>query len=419
MYSMRRAAIVLSMLARVAIAQALVPPGELARLQHLFEPTPGVETLRCDVTPRPPSLNFAFRFQAGYTFHVPQTQYANAAEGWRVLTVVTPENGAPTYLYARTPLSDASRSTLNFDIEGSYFLGIGRYSVESTILDGRNHFCRKEWQIVVAPSRADRAIPSALPPNTVRDFAPISPPDISHPDATAPMRITVLLNAASFSPHRTIIRGADRDRIADALMALLEHLPTIWVRLVVFSLEQQKEVLRADPFEPSDVAKVDDAISALPQATVDVGLLKNPLGYADFLAGLVRGELTAGNPADTVIFLGPTSRYSEADPKAPLPTAGDSRTRFFYIRYEGLQRPPTGESSTSGSQGLQPQPRKVYDIARGTRADTEKSEPVRPIEPTHGQPDIINKAVARLNGKSILIFSPAGLAAAIRRIEGK
>ena len=419
MYSMRRAAIGLYLFARFALAQALVPPAELARVQHLFEPHSGDEPLRCEVTPRPPSLNFAFRFQAGYTFHIPQSQYGNAADGWRVLTVITPQNGEPTYLYARTPLSDASRSSLNFDIQGRYFLGVGRYSVQSTILDDRSRGCRKQWQVAVAPSRADRTPDSAMPPNTVRAFEPISLPDLSHPDAGAPMRITILLNAAAFSPRRTIIRDVDRDRIADALTALLEHLPAVWVRLVVFSLEQQKEVMRAEPFQPSDVSKLDEAIAALPQATVDVNLLKNPSGYEDLLAGLINHELTAENPADTVIFLGPGSRYSETTRRDTLPTPGHSRARFFYIRYEGLPRPVNVEHSALDSRrALAPIGRRP-DHSADSGLAAEPSEPIRPFEPTHGRPDIITKAVARLNGKSILIYSPAGLAAAIRKIEAR
>jgi hypothetical protein len=134
---------------------------------------------------------------------------------------------------------------------------------------------------------------------------------MGHADDAAPQRLTILLNAASFSTHRTVIRERDRERIADALTALLEHLPTTSVRVVVFSLEQQKEMFRADAFHPDDVTKVADAIAATPQTTVDVGVLKNPFGYVDFLAGVIRRELDAPDPADTVIFLGPTSRYFE------------------------------------------------------------------------------------------------------------
>jgi hypothetical protein len=45
--------------------------------------------------------------------------------------------------------------------------------------------------------------------------------------------------------------------------------------------------------------------------------------------------------------------------------------------------------------------------------------PNPPSDPSHGQPDIITKAVAQLNGKTLIVHSPAELADAIRTIEGK
>ena len=137
---MRRLAIALLLLTAPASAQFALDPGQLARVRRNFEPRPGDAPLRCDVTPLAPALNFAFRFQAGYTFHVPESQYPGATRGWSVLTAITPEDtaGEATYFLARTPLSSASRVDANFDIGGLYFLGVGRYSVESTLRDDRN-----------------------------------------------------------------------------------------------------------------------------------------------------------------------------------------------------------------------------------------------------------------------------------------
>jgi hypothetical protein len=210
------------------------------------------------------------------------------------------------------------------------------------------------------------------------------------------MRLAVLLNAAAASPRRTTIGSVDRERILDALTALLEHLPTTSVRVVVFSLEQQKEVLRLDGFKPSDMNQIAGAIAALPQATIDVKVLKNPLGHVDFLAGMIRREIEAPDPADTIVFLGPTSRYWDKVPKDALSREGQSHARVFYVRYE-----------------------------RWVRAYMEPADPAHPrqhvaeIGGSRGQPDIISKAVAQLNGRTMIVHTPAELAAAIRKIEEK
>ena len=67
---MRWPSVVLLMFAGPAFAQTPVAGSGLTRVLQEFEPHPGDIPLRCDVTPLSPALNFAFRFRAGYTFHV-------------------------------------------------------------------------------------------------------------------------------------------------------------------------------------------------------------------------------------------------------------------------------------------------------------------------------------------------------------
>jgi len=464
---MRRPAIALLLLSSPAFAQTVVAPGQLARVRRNFEPRPGDSPLRCEVTPIAPAPNFAFRFQAGYIFHVPQSQYSGSTRGWSVFTAITPE-GAPgetAYLEARYALSDAASVALNFDIQGVYFLGVGRYSVESVVRDDRNRICRKQWQIAVQPSRADRAVPSALPPNAVRQFSPVDLPDTHHPDRAAPMRLSVLLNAAAFSERRTVIRPSDRAVLIGALTALLEHLPATVVRVVVFSLEQQREIFRGDGFAPPDVSQVADAIVALEQATVDIHVLQRPLGHVDFLTALIAHEVDAPVPADTVVFLGPMSRYGNKISKDTIPPPAEGRPRFFYVRYDGPPRravptaievvptptPDTstgnrtgdtasasgGGSSSSSSSGSPPPPRPSSPPGGGTGGGGPmgggggtgggggrggrgaRNGPPPMLPPAERLSDIITEAMARLKGRTLAVHSPAELAKAIRKIEGQ
>jgi hypothetical protein len=455
-------------------AQTAVPPGQIARVLHNFESHPGDTPLGCEVTPLPPILNFAFRFQAGYTFHVPLAQYAGSTGGWSALTTITPQGGSrqPTVLLAHHQLSDASKSDQNFDIHGTYFLGVGRYSVESALRDDRNRICRKQWQITVQLSRSNRAAQSALPPHTVRPVSAAALPDTRHPDHTTPMRLSLLLNAAALSPRHTAMRPTDFAVLLGSLTALLEHLPTTSVRLVVFSLEQQREVFRNDNFALPELSQVADAIGALHLATVDVHVLQRPLGHVDFLAALINRELRAEAPADTVVFLGPTSRYGNKLPAGALESPTAAHPRFFYVRYEGpprravtsnmagispadtaspggrsgsgtaptdsssssadvpppsLPRPPpsqgsggmggAGSTSASGSSGGQGSG--GGGGGRGTGGNRGGTG-LPPMAPSgERQSDMITEAVSRLKGKTLAIHSPAELAKAIRKIEGK
>ena len=374
---MRHAATAVFLLTGLVRAQAPVPPGDLAGVRHTFEPRPDEEFIRCDVTPIRPVIDFAFRFEAGYVFQVPQAHYAVPAKGWTVLTSITPEQGEPTYLMAHTSLAKAPLVRSNFQILGAYYLGVGRYSMEATLRDDRGGVCRQQWKVVVAPSHADRVVPLTLPPHEVRELLHIVVPDIDHPDNVLPLRLAVLLNVAPSSAGRTEIGDHDRERVSNVLTALLERLPTTSVRVVAFSLEQQK----------------------------DINLLKKPQGHVDFLASLIRRELDAPDPADTVIFVGPTSRYFDRLPADSLRPARQRRARVFYVRWEPFLRP-----------GLAQQP---ILITGGSHSDGQilKAAPGGSSDSSRGQPDIISKAVAQLNGKTFLIHLPVEFAAAIRKIE--
>ena len=394
---MRRAAVVLLLLAATISAQVPVAVDVADHVRGDFASRAGEQALNCDVTPLAALANFVFLFEAGYVFHVSQSLYSESDGDWMVFTSIHPD-GHPLEdmsLIDRVPRKRAVAAGSNFDIRGLYFLGPGSYSVESTLRDGRGRVCRKHWRVAAPALRADRAVPSKLPPYRIAQYSPIVWPDMRNPDDAAPMRLAVLLNAAAASPRRTTIGSVDRERILDALTALLEHVPTTSIRVVVFSLEQQKEVLQIDSFQPSDMNRIADAMAALPQATIDVNVLKNPHGHVEFLAGTIRRELEAVGPGGTVVFLGPTSRYWEKLPKDALPE-GQSRARVFYVRYERWPRLNLEPADPANAR------QHVVDIG-GSR----------------GQPDIISKAVAQLKGKTMIVHTPAELATAIHRIENR
>jgi hypothetical protein len=72
---------------------------------------------------------------------------------------------------------------------------------------------------------------------------------------------------------------------------------------------------------------------------VDYNVLKNQRGHIDLLAGLVNQELNAASPSDTVIFLGPPTRYVDKFPPASLEASGRAMPRFFYLQYRPYFRP--------------------------------------------------------------------------------
>ena len=429
---MRRAAILPLIFTTIASAQALLSPSDAERERQQFAPRSGEMALKCEVTPVAPTVNLAFRTEAGYIFHVPRSQYARPTDGWTVFTAITPAHGKPAYLLAHNSPAQATNTGSNFEIPGAYFLGSGHYTVESTIRDGGNLVCRQHWKVDVA-AHGDRGIPLALAPSAIEDYAHAGLPISGHPDHAPPMRVTILLDVATFSHRRTVIVDRDRERMTQSLTALVEHLPAAALSVTALSLEQEREIFHTSAFGAQDLVRLNTAIASAPQASVDVNLLKDPHGHVGYLTAFIRRVLETTGEGDTVIFLGPTSRYRDAVSKDALPPT-ESHPRFFYVRYESV--PPLTSDVAETYINIPVDPRTANDAMpsldpigalNGTAPTYGNApgdpigvrDPTRSIDPSYGQPDIISKVVTLLNGRNFIVHSSAELAEAIRKIEGR
>jgi hypothetical protein len=219
-------------------------------------------------------------------------------------------------------------------------------------------------------------------------------------------------------------------------------------------LEAQKELFRSDSFSVDAIGQVARAIDALELSTVDVRILQNPAGHIDLLAGLINQELRAPAPAGAVILLGPLSRFTGKIPEGTLEKPAASR--FFYVQCRPVPRriipvdsgadempasrgraaaPAAG--STSGSAGSTgssssasappPPPQHASDSSdagaasssggRGGRGGRVALPPPGPPTGLHDT-DVINAAVARLKGRTLIVQTPADLAKAIGILQG-
>ena len=367
------------LLACAGAAQVIVDPARIGSSVKSLDPQAGEQHLRCEVTPIRPSLNFSFRFQAGYVVRVPMSQYSGAGHGWAMLTRITPEGGGqqPVYLASRTRLPPVPATKVDVEVGGGYLLGEGRYDVKWTLLDDAGRVCRATWRVDAKLGRHERQLNLAMPPDTVADFTLRGRPGSRRgSDDAAPIRLTVLLNAAPLLPLRTRLRASDRVILMGLLSSLLERVPARSVRLVVFNLDQQKILLRQDAFAFGALGRVAQALNGTELGLVDYHVLQNPHGRVDFLAGLINLELRAEAPSDVVVFLGPETRYADKLPPAALEEPTGAGPRFFNLQF------------------------KPYYI-RGAPSF----------------PDSIARATAKAKGKTLVIQTPADFAKAIEQIE--
>jgi hypothetical protein len=305
-------------------------------------------------------------------------QFSGPGHGWAMLTRITPQGGGqqPVYLAGRVRLPSIPTTKVDVEVGGGYLLGEGRYDVKWAMFDDADRVCRGSWHVDAKLGRRERQVNLSMPPDTVADFTLRGRPDSRRgADDAAPIRLTVLLNAAPLFPLRTRLRASDRVVLLGLLSSLLERVPARSVRLVVFNLDQQKTLLRQDAFAPNALGRVAQALNGTELGLVDYHVLQNRRGHVDFLAGLINQELRAETPSDVVVFLGPETRFVDKLPPTALAEPAGAPPQFFDLQFKPYFR--AGASL----------------------------------------PDSISLATARAKGKTIVIRTPADFAKAIEQIE--
>ena len=375
---MRRALILALAVCIAAPAQRMVNPNRVRGFVAQLEGgQAGERALSCQVSPIKPSLNFSFRYQAGYMVTVPMNQYLGSGHGWAMLTRITPEGGGkPVYLISQVALPTVPKTKVEVRVGGGYLLGEGAYDVRWMMLDDLGRVCRKSWRVAVHPSRAERQVKVVMPPDTVWEMGLRgSRPLPREKDDAAALRLTIFLHTAPLLPRRTRLRPSDIMTLMSTVSALLERVPASSVRLVLFNLDQQKELYRKEGFLLQDMAQVSQAMTGIELGLVDFQVLRNKGGPVDLLTDLVNREVAAQPPSDAVLFLGPQTRYFDRVPQASLEKPSGHGPQFYYFQIVPF------------------------------------------LSQTAGLSDIIDSAVSRLGGKTMLIRTPGEFAKAIERLE--
>jgi len=310
------------------------------------------------------------------------------------------------------------------EIGGGFLVGDGHYSAALALTDDLGRACSHAWQIDAHFERSARGLQSALAPGAVTD---LSWAPAAAPREPAFGRLTVLLHAAPAWPRASLLQADDLERWLGELASLLEQAPARLVRLVVFSLAQQKVLFREDDFHLDDLNRVAETIYNLQLATVDYHALQRPTGDADLLAEMVNREMGAAEPSQTVIFVGPYGPSPNHVPRGalrgPPPGAKGPPQRYYYVQYWAhLQywadsRLPHG-AMPRALLAIRP-PVLPFQGRLGSRGDGDMVPvPTRPptIIPAD---DIISSLVAMLKGKTLDVHSPADFVKALRKIGAR
>jgi hypothetical protein len=317
-------------------AQIPLTADEAARANQFFEHAPPGGRLACTIYRRLPTMDFAFRFDAGFIVRYPLREFRGRKSVVDIITRVTPEGGAPVFfgevikLPAFPPKGNLGGNQI--ECSGEFSVGEGTYQVAVLTVDDLGRSYQKRWSISAVRARAQPEVPEAIPAHTVRPIQ-LRPWDGKlQPEGTG-IRLTVLLDVAPLNPYVFKMRAWDRSFLMTSLAGLLQQTPCAAVRLIAFSLQQQREIFRQDHFDASGFLKLSQAIGELELGTISARTLQNRLGWLDLLARLSNQEVIAPDPSDVVIFLGPATTLDRKVPQEMLKPRETANPQFFYFEY--------------------------------------------------------------------------------------
>ena len=370
---------------QVPVAAEATPSAE-----RFFQPSPEEKPLACEVRPLAPELSYRLVYRAGYLATVPMGQFTASQRGLAVLIRVTPQRaGARPLLlkdFAKFPerSSEQGRDASKFEaqIPGGFLLGEGQYHAELLLVDERQRVCRKAWDLELKPHKAVNAV---LSPGQLLAFSQLEWP---HLGARAGS-LTVLVNAGKPAGNRVLL---------ESLGGILEQMAFSHVRVVAFSLDQRKELLRQEVAGAADLRRVEEALDGFNAATVSYDVLRDPAGLGKFVARLLVQEEAPAAPGHAVLFLGYAALDDSHVPTPEACTDGSRKALYAYFDFvpaEPVRRERPPEASMRRH--------------RGGWAE--------PVPMARLMPDAISRITHACSGKVYHIASPNDLATALQETD--
>jgi hypothetical protein len=371
--------------------------------ETVFQRAATATVMKCGFKAIAPALNFTLRHEAGYSLTFPIDPVHGPRHGLSLLLRLQPEavNGKPIYLASRYDIPRGGDAGEEATLQARFGLSAGTWRVEALAIDDAGKACRADWRAEV---KADSTPVATKPQQGLR-------------------RLTVFVDSQPIRITPGLFPPSDLAMLTGSLAALLRFIPAESARLVVFNLDQQKELFRSDSFQPAALPEVGKTLGATQSGTIDYGSLQ-PQMTAEFVAGLVNRELREPDPSDAVVFLGAAGQERYRIPPVMI-VPGASHPPFFYLQ---LGRPRTSDAPHTlrytpplGSTFPTPDSRPNCG-APETGGPCMGGPPPPPSSPgllLSSAPigDTISDSVAMLGGRTIAVNTPAELAKALEKVR--
>lgn len=366
-------------------AQVVLTSSEIPIVNQIIDSRAKQNSLKCDVRPWPPFLDFNFRYQTGLLLSVSLGEFTPGEEPITYLRVI-PQGASPVIFRTSLELPSVppdmsgtidlrNLRKIHFTTSGAFHIGEGRYSVELLLLNGQGRSCYKRWNVKTG-NYSDKAVPLAMSPRSV---VPLVPDSWDGKLEANGVRLSVLLDAAPLHPYAAQLYAWDRALLLQALASLLKQLPCQSVQIVAFNLEQQREVFRQEKFDAGGFTKLASALEHLELASVPYQTLRRGAA-SKFLLRLAQEQISAKDPSDAVVFLGP---LTAVDQNPLMQLSEPASPRFFYFEFHGVGThfPDSIEHLTKDLHGSVFRISSANDLASAIQKMLAQLEPIPNGEP--------------------------------------
>ena len=295
--------------------------------------------LPCTVAPTKPELGFDLRFHTHYDVSVPMADLAGSENQLTILFRVTAAShkDEPRFFVQRVhvPLLDDDAKG-DATLSGALDLGEGSYHVDWLMRDRAERVCSFYWDSeAVLPSK-DRPIQLALSAGAVQSSDAeqfTEEPPVERTPAPQSLNIKVLVNFAPQNADSPALRPSDTTALVTMLRQISREPQFGKFSLVAYNIQEQRVLYRQSSADRIDFPALGDAVQRIKLGTVDYQKLGQKHSEMEFLAGLIKQEMSGDHP-DALIFAGPKIMLDESVPEEQLkPFAADVDFPVFYVNY--------------------------------------------------------------------------------------
>jgi len=296
--------------------------------------------LPCTVNPVKPVIGFDLRFHSGFDVNVPLRELAGNGNQLTIIFRVIPDSHKddPVYFVQHVRVPEIEKDAHgDANLSGVFDMGEGKYHVDWLMRDRAERVCSFYWDSEAALTSKDKQMELTMPAGQVQ-AAEIEQfteePPVERSQSAPPLNIKVLVNFAPQNQDSAALRPLDTLALVTMLRRISREPEFGKFSLVAFNLQEQRVLYRQSGADRIDFPALGEAVQSIKPGAVDMRLLAQKHGEAEFLTDLIKKEVGAAERPDAVIFAGPKAMLegSVADEEIK-PFATNMTFPVFYVNY--------------------------------------------------------------------------------------